>query len=140
MAVLAGCSCVGTGFFIGIQVGVYFPFIVAELGGSSQGAWIPNIFELGAAGLAGIVGRVSDVTGRRWILIGGFIMSAIGCIVIATAESTPVVLVGSAVRQNQSRPVLILASSSRDSSLTKASSSLSHLRCCPSRIVVRAQP
>lgn len=39
-----------------------------------------------------VVGRLSDIFGRRWFFIGGQIIGVLGCIVCAKATSVPMLI------------------------------------------------
>lgn len=43
-----------------------------------------------------IVGRLSDVVGRRWFIIGGQVFAIVGSTISATAKSVNVVITGAA--------------------------------------------
>ncbi|KAE9382147.1 MFS general substrate transporter [Stipitochalara longipes BDJ] len=67
-----------------------------DLGPSPNYTWIALVYIL-TLGLGQLlVGRISDLFGRRWFFIGGQLMSLVGCIMGACATSIPI-LIGSSV-------------------------------------------
>jgi MFS family permease len=49
--------------------------------------WVALCYTLTIAVTLTIIGRVSDIFGRRWVFIGGAAMGVIGSIVCATAQN-----------------------------------------------------
>lgn len=56
--------------------------------------WIALIYTLGLALGLTLVGRLSDIFGRRYFLIGGVSLGLLGSIVCATAKTVPVLIGG----------------------------------------------
>ncbi|WP_235737567.1 MFS transporter [Nocardioides alcanivorans] len=80
----------GAGLAAGITVGA---LIAEDMLGSDSVAGLPaGLFTLGSALAAFLVGRWSQVAGRRWGLAGGFAAGALGAvgIVVATVLDNPV--------------------------------------------------
>ncbi|KAL8283564.1 hypothetical protein RQP46_005667 [Phenoliferia psychrophenolica] len=88
LAVFSGCMCVFLGYFLGIMMASFTPYVVAELGGATS-------ITIVTLALAAFLCAVADILGRGNILIVGMLICAIGCIVIATAQSIGVVIIGS---------------------------------------------
>uniref|UniRef100_A0A8H7K3N3 Major facilitator superfamily (MFS) profile domain-containing protein n=1 Tax=Bionectria ochroleuca TaxID=29856 RepID=A0A8H7K3N3_BIOOC len=62
-------------------------YIDAELGPDTRYPWIAITWNLGAAIIVSIGGRISDITGRRWFLMFGAVSAAVGALVGATGKS-----------------------------------------------------
>jgi hypothetical protein len=62
-------------------------FINAELGPNKNYVWITICWNLAAAVLVTVSGRLADIFGRRWFLITGACLGCIGSIVGATGHS-----------------------------------------------------
>lgn len=63
------------------------PYIVADLGNDPNYPWITITWNLGAAVIVSIGGRLTDIFGRRYFLMFGAILSVIGAVVGATGQS-----------------------------------------------------
>lgn len=72
-------------------------FIDADIGPNKNIAWVPLIFPVGLAVGQTLVGRLSDIFGRRWFLAGGQGLGVVGAIICATAHSIPTIIAGSAI-------------------------------------------
>ncbi|KAL8279865.1 hypothetical protein RQP46_007715 [Phenoliferia psychrophenolica] len=97
MAVFAGCMFPFTGFYLVICGASFTGYVVADIGGATGIAWLPNAYELVVLAMAAFMSSMGDVYGRRQILLGGLVLTFIGCILIATAKNINVVIVGSAL-------------------------------------------
>lgn len=62
-------------------------YINAELGPDPNYSWITVVWQLGAAIIVSVGGRLSDIFGRRYFMITGAVISIIGCVVGATGTS-----------------------------------------------------
>lgn len=62
-------------------------YIDAELGPDPRYPWIAITWNLGAAVIVTIGGRLSDVMGRRYFLLAGASLAAVGAIIGATGKS-----------------------------------------------------
>lgn len=66
----------------------------ADIGPDPNIIWVALTFTLTLAiGLA-LVGRLSDLFGRRYFFIGGNILALVGCIICCTAKTVPVLIGG----------------------------------------------
>lgn len=72
-------------------------FINADIGPDPNITWVPLVFPLGLAVGLTLVGRLSDLFGRRWFFTGGQALGCIGAIVCATAKSVPTLIGGTAI-------------------------------------------
>jgi MFS family permease len=61
--------------------------INADLGPDANYPWITICWNLGAAVIVTIGGRLSDIFGRRWFLISGAVFGAAGAVVGATGQT-----------------------------------------------------
>ncbi|KAL1888399.1 hypothetical protein Sste5346_009607 [Sporothrix stenoceras] len=68
--------------------------INADIGPSKDIAWVGYVYNLVLACTLCLVGRLSDIFGRRWFFILGNFLALIGCIVCATAKSVPTLIGG----------------------------------------------
>lgn len=64
-------------------------YINADLGPDPRYPWITVCWNLGAAIIVTVGGRLADIFGRRWFLLTGAISAAIGALVGATGQSIP---------------------------------------------------
>ncbi|KAK7408047.1 hypothetical protein QQX98_009762 [Neonectria punicea] len=70
-------------------------YINADLGPDARYPWIAITWNLGAAIIVSIAGRLSDIAGRRWFLMFGAVSAAVGALVGATGQSiTQMILSG----------------------------------------------
>lgn len=66
----------------------------ADIGPDPNIIWVALTYTLGlSVGLA-LVGRLSDLFGRRYFFIGGNVLGLIGCIICCTAKTVPVLIGG----------------------------------------------
>ncbi|KAJ5668718.1 hypothetical protein N7462_009788 [Penicillium macrosclerotiorum] len=71
--------------------------INADLGPDPSYSMISTVFTLISGVSILLVGRLGDIFGRRYFLIGGQVLGLIGAIVCATAKNVPTVIGGSAL-------------------------------------------
>lgn len=62
-------------------------YINADLGPDPKYPWITVCWNLGAAIIVTVGGRLADIFGRRWFLLTGAVSAAIGALVGATGQS-----------------------------------------------------
>jgi hypothetical protein len=86
----------GLGLFCGVSAFGYPAPILADInrdiGPDPRYIWISLIYNCCLAIFLAIVGRLSDIFGRRYFLIGFAGISVVGCIVCATAKNIPVLI------------------------------------------------
>lgn len=70
------------------------PAILADLGPSSNVIWINLAFTLCVSVSMLISGRLADIFGRRWFVVGANVLNLIGCIIAATAQSVNTIIGG----------------------------------------------
>lgn len=71
-------------------------FVNADLGPDRNYVWITISWNLSAAVLVTVSGRLADIFGRRYFLIAGAAISCIGALVGATAKNIPT-MIGSGI-------------------------------------------
>lgn len=67
--------------------------INADLGNSENINWVATIWTLGSCIGFLLVGRISDIFGRRYMVIGTQVLSLIGCIIGACATNVTMLIV-----------------------------------------------
>lgn len=78
-------------------VGPAMPRIIAELGGMSHYSWVATTALLSSALVTPIVGKLSDMYGRRAFYIGGLVVFMVGTAVSGAAQSFGWLIVGRAI-------------------------------------------
>ncbi|CAK7234211.1 hypothetical protein SBRCBS47491_008870 [Sporothrix bragantina] len=87
------------------QSSCYFGFVMPanvltiineDIGPNPNYVWIALIWNLTQAVAFVLVGRLSDLLGRRWFFVGGQSIGLLGSIIACTAHNVPVLIVGSA--------------------------------------------
>ncbi|CAK7240395.1 MAG: hypothetical protein STHCBS139747_001834 [Sporothrix thermara] len=68
--------------------------INADIGPSPNIAWVALVYTLTSSVMLTIIGRVSDIFGRRWMFTGGTFLGIIGAVVCATAHSVKTLIGG----------------------------------------------
>jgi MFS family permease len=66
--------------------------INADLGASPNIGWVSTVWSLGSCVGFLLVGRLSDIFGRKWIIQATTLLSIVGCIVGATATSVEMLI------------------------------------------------
>ena len=79
-------------------VGPAMPRIVAELGGMEHYSWVATAAMLVTAVTVPIVGKLSDLFGRRGFYLGGLVVFMIGSIVSGLSQSFAMLIVGRAIQ------------------------------------------
>ncbi|CAG8960647.1 hypothetical protein HYFRA_00013525 [Hymenoscyphus fraxineus] len=72
-------------------------FINAELGPDKNYIWITISWNLVAAVVVTVSGRLADIFGRRWFLITGAALGCIGSLVGATAKNIPSMIISGVI-------------------------------------------
>ncbi|OAA60363.1 Fungal trichothecene efflux pump [Niveomyces insectorum RCEF 264] len=68
-----------------------------DLGPDPNIVWVSLTYTLTSAVFLTIIGRVSDIFGRRWVFIGGAAFGLVGSIVAATAQNVGALIAGSTI-------------------------------------------
>lgn len=68
--------------------------INADIGPSANITWVALAYTLTLAVGLLLVGRLTDIFGRRWFFVGGQLLALVGCIISATAKSVNVLIGG----------------------------------------------
>ncbi|KAI1612560.1 fungal trichothecene efflux pump [Exophiala viscosa] len=87
------CAAVG-GFGLAAPA---LSLINSEIGPDPNISWVSFVYTLTLSIALLLVGRLSDLFGRRWFMIGGTCVALIGCIVSAVAQSVPTLIAGIAL-------------------------------------------
>lgn len=92
----------GLSYVPAISAGLLLPTgilqqIGQQLGDTENIIWIPGGWSVASAVAFSIAGGVSDIFGRRWVLMSGQIMTLVGGIVGATATTTLSVAAGTTI-------------------------------------------
>ncbi|ROT41715.1 trichothecene efflux pump [Sodiomyces alkalinus F11] len=66
--------------------------INAELGPSANISWVATLWTMGSSIGFLLVGRLSDMYGRRWIVLGTTVLGLIGCILGSTAQNVEMLI------------------------------------------------
>jgi MFS family permease len=66
--------------------------INADLGPDPLFVWVSLVYNVTLSVCLVLVGRLSDIFGRRYFFIGGQVIGVIGCIVCAKASSVPMLI------------------------------------------------
>ncbi|KAF2267864.1 trichothecene efflux pump [Lojkania enalia] len=83
-AVCTGSICAYLGWVLPANT---LALIDADIGPSTNLNWVATIWTIGSAIGFLLVGRLSDIFGRKWMVMGTSILGLVGCIVGATAKS-----------------------------------------------------
>jgi len=59
--------------------------------------WVALSYTLTSAVTLTIIGRVSDIFGRRWIFVGGAALGVLGAIICAVAQNVTMLIVGTTI-------------------------------------------
>lgn len=92
----------GLSYVPSISAGLLLPTGILQqigqaLGDTENITWIPGGWSIASAVSFSIAGGLSDIFGRRWVLIFGQVLTLIGAIVGATANTTTIVAAGSTI-------------------------------------------
>jgi MFS family permease len=66
--------------------------INADLGPDPLFVWVSLVYNVTLSVCLVLVGRLSDIFGRRYFFIGGQVIAVLGCIVCAKATSVPMLI------------------------------------------------
>ncbi|KAF2188562.1 MFS general substrate transporter [Zopfia rhizophila CBS 207.26] len=87
MAILSQIMMYESYLFTLIMPAAVLAYINADLGPDPKYPWITVCWNLGAAIIVTVGGRLADIFGRRWFLLTGAISAAVGALVGATGKS-----------------------------------------------------
>ncbi|KAL2756682.1 hypothetical protein ACRALDRAFT_2101844 [Sodiomyces alcalophilus JCM 7366] len=90
------------GIGLGLMAGVAgFGFVApilhvinADIGPDPNIVWVALVYTLTSAVTLTIIGRLSDMFGRRWIFVGGAFLGVVGSIICSVATSVPMLIGG----------------------------------------------
>ncbi|ROT39633.1 MFS general substrate transporter [Sodiomyces alkalinus F11] len=68
--------------------------INADIGPDPNIVWVALVYTLTSAVTLTIIGRLSDIFGRRWIFVGGAALGVLGCIICSVATNVPMLIGG----------------------------------------------
>ncbi len=68
-------------------VGTAMPRIIADLGGFAYYAWVTTAYLVASTTLVPIIGRLTDMYGRKWFFIGGIIIFLLGSVLSGLSQS-----------------------------------------------------
>ncbi|OIW22859.1 MFS general substrate transporter [Coniochaeta ligniaria NRRL 30616] len=97
LAYVAMCGQINSYIMSMLIPATTLPYINAELGPSSDSAWITICWTLGASILVSIGGRLSDIFGRRYFMMTGALISITGCLVGANGKSIEMMIASGAL-------------------------------------------
>lgn len=89
-------SAISAYMFLLMPTGI-FSIINADIGPSNYIAWVNIARTLALSFTYTILGRLSDLFGRRWFFIGGNIVALLGIIISAVAQNVTTLIIGAAV-------------------------------------------
>ncbi|KAF2260865.1 MFS general substrate transporter [Lojkania enalia] len=92
---------IGLGLMAGVAAYGYaapiLGLINADIGPDPNVVWVALSYTLTSAVTLTIIGRVSDIFGRRWIFVGGAALGVIGSIICATAQNVNTLIGGTTI-------------------------------------------
>lgn len=68
-------------------VGTAMPRIISDLGGFSHYTWIATSYMIASTIVTPIVGKLTDIYGRKWFYVGGLIIFIIGSILCGLSQT-----------------------------------------------------
>ncbi|KAH3918753.1 hypothetical protein HBH56_024320 [Parastagonospora nodorum] len=94
-------AAIGLGLMAGVAAFGYaapiLPLINADIGPDPNIVWVALSYTLTSAVTLTIIGRISDIFGRRWVFVTGSMLGVLGAIICATAQSIPALIVGTTI-------------------------------------------
>ncbi|KAK3367517.1 major facilitator superfamily-domain-containing protein [Podospora didyma] len=70
------------------------PVIASEFDELSASSWLITSFSLAGAATQTLYGKLSDIYGRKWLVIGAYSIFALGCVIISVGQSMWQVVLG----------------------------------------------
>lgn len=99
---IATVMAIGLGFFAGVSAFAYaapvLSTINADIGPDPNITWVALIHPIALSVALTVIGRVTDIFGRRWFFIGGATLATIGTLVSALAENVPMLIAGATIK------------------------------------------
>jgi len=68
-------------------VATALPRVVADLGGFDRFAWVFTAYMLASTALIPVMGKLSDMYGRKWVYVGGMVVFMAGSMLSGTSQS-----------------------------------------------------
>ncbi len=68
-------------------VATALPRVVADLGGFDRFAWVFTAYMLASTALIPIMGKLSDMYGRKWVYVGGLVIFMAGSVLSGTSQT-----------------------------------------------------
>ena len=68
-------------------VGTAMPRIITDLGGFAQYTWVVTAYIIASTVTLLIAGKLSDMYGRKWFLVGGIVVFIVGSILCGTSQT-----------------------------------------------------
>ena len=68
-------------------VGTAMPTIMRELGGSSHYTWVATAYLISSTITVPVVGKLTDIYGRKWFYVGGLIIFIIGSVLCGLSQT-----------------------------------------------------
>ncbi|CAK7221714.1 hypothetical protein SEUCBS140593_004659 [Sporothrix eucalyptigena] len=98
LAFLGSMLAIGVSFACGVGGFAFaapiLSYIDADIGPDPNLTWVALTYTLTTGVCLILVGRLSDLFGRRWFMIGGACLGTLGTIVCATAKNIPALIAG----------------------------------------------
>jgi MFS family permease len=91
---VASTMCLASGAAGFTYIGPILSQINASIGPDKNIIWVALVYNLGLGVGLLLVGRITDIFGRRWFFIAASILGLIGSIIAATASSVTVLIIG----------------------------------------------
>ncbi|KAF2020247.1 MFS general substrate transporter [Aaosphaeria arxii CBS 175.79] len=92
---------IGLGLMAGVAAYGYaapiLGIINADIGPDPNVVWVALSYTLTSAVTLTIIGRVSDIFGRRWTFVGGAALGVIGSIICSVAQNVTTLIVGTTI-------------------------------------------
>ena len=68
-------------------VATALPRVVADLGGFDRFAWVFTSYMLASTALIPLMGKISDMYGRKWVFVGGVVVFMLGSALSGTSQT-----------------------------------------------------
>ena len=82
-------------------VSTALPRVVADLGGFDRFAWVFTAYMLASTTLIPIMGKVSDLFGRKWVIVGGMAIFMLGSALSGAAQTMDQLIIFRASRRRR---------------------------------------